>query len=375
MIWLTMANEKGSRVALQYFGYGVGSRCHVWGWLQFVADMKSRAPLKIVFYSAKSYDRHFFESENGQGYGFELSFVSAHLEVETTPLAQGVLAVCAFVNDVLDAATLETLAAGGTRFVVMRCAGFNNVDLAAAERLGMRVGRVPAYSPYAVAEHTVALILGLNRKVHRAYNRVRESNFSLNGLIGFDLHGTTVGVVGTGKIGRIFAGIMKGFGCEVIAYDPYPHDVCRAMGVEYVDLPDLYRRSGIISLHCPLTEESRHLIDAESIVQMQDRVMIINTSRGGLVDTAALIRGLKSRKIGYVGLDVYEEEADLFFEDLSGEAIQDDVFARLTTFPNVLITGHQAFFTDEAMRNIAETTLKNVQAFESGSPCENELMR
>lgn len=328
--------------------------------------------MKIVFYSSKLYDRRVFEAAN-EGRGNDLFFVDTHLNEATARLAQGAEAVCAFVNDVLDEPSLTALAAGGTRFVAMRCAGYNNVDLAAAKRLGFRLGRVPAYSPYAVAEHAVALILSLNRKLHRAYNRVRESNFSLDGLMGFDLRGKTVGVVGTGKIGQVFAQIMQGFGCEVLAYDPYPNAAAAAGGARYVDLEELYRRSHIVSLHCPLTPDTRHLINADSIALMRDGAMLINTSRGALVDTGALIQALKSGKLGYVGLDVYEEEADLFFEDLSGLVVQDDVFARLTSFPNVMVTGHQAFFTREALDNIAATTLDNLARFAAGEACASEV--
>ncbi|MDQ8201392.1 2-hydroxyacid dehydrogenase [Pelagicoccus sp. SDUM812003] len=328
--------------------------------------------MKVIFFSAKSYDREFFEAEN-RAYGFDLSFIDTDLSLETVLLAKEADAVCAFVNDTLDAQILGSLAESGVRSIALRCAGFNNVDLAAAKRLGIRVGRVPAYSPYAVAEHAVALILALNRKVHRAYNRVRESNFSLEGLMGFDLHGTTVGVIGTGKIGQIFVGIMKGFGCEVLAYDPYPSEKAASLGAKYVSLEELYQRSSIVSLHCPLSPESHHMIDEAAIEKMQDGVMLINTSRGALVDTAALIQGLKLRKIGHVGLDVYEEEADLFFEDLSTQVMQDDIFARLTTFPNVIVTGHQAFLTSNALRNIAQTTLGNLKAFADGAECPNEL--
>lgn len=329
-------------------------------------------PVKLAFFSAKPYDRRFFDAENASG-SFDILYLEANLRPETALLARGAEAVCAFVNDVLDAAVLEALWRGGTRFALLRCAGFNNVDLEAAQRLGLRVGRVPEYSPYAVAEHALALALCLNRNVHRAYNRVREGNFALDGLMGFDLRGSTVGVVGTGKIGRIFASIAQGLGCEVLAYDPYPNSECAASGVAYVSLEELFARSRIVSLHCPLTPESRHLINAESIGRMRDGVMIINTSRGALVDSSALIAGLKSGKIGHVGLDVYEEEADLFFEDLSSEVLQDDVFARLITFPNVLITGHQAFFTREAMLRIAQTSLENLRAFAAGEACPNEL--
>jgi len=267
---------------------------------------------------------------------------------------------------------LKAIAAGGTKLIALRCAGFNNIDLAVAKELGITVVRVPAYSPYAVAEHTVGLILTLNRKFHRAYARVREGNFSLDGLLGFDLHDRTVGIIGTGRIGAITAQILHGFGCQILAYDKYPNPDCKAIAL-YVDLPELFNKSDIISLHCPLTPETHHLINAEAIAQMKQNVMLINTSRGALIDTEAVITGLKSGKVGYLGLDVYEQEADLFFEDLSNTVIQDDVFERLLTFPNVVITGHQAFFTEDALRNIAETTLTNISDFERGNTCLNIL--
>jgi D-lactate dehydrogenase len=254
---------------------------------------------------------------------------------------------------------------GGTKLIALRSAGYNHVDLNAAKDLGLIIVRVPAYSPYAVAEHAVGLILSLNRKIHRAYNRVREGNFSIDGLLGFDLHGKTVGVIGTGKIGIIFATIMKGFGCKIIAFDPYPNDEAKQV-LSYTTLADLFSMSDIISLHCPLTPDTHHIMNTETIRQCKPGVMIINTSRGALVDAQAAIEGLKNQYIGYLGLDVYEEEADLFFEDFSEKVIQDDIFSRLLTFPNVLITGHQAFFTEEAIRNIAETTITNITAFESG---------
>jgi len=321
--------------------------------------------MRVAVFSQKPYDREFLQAANGV-HGHELVFFEVHLSASTAALAKGFTAVCAFVNDCLDAAVLESLAEGGTRLIALRCAGFNNVDLAAADRLGITVARVPAYSPYAVAEHTVGLMLTLNRKIHRAYNRVREGNFALDGLLGFDFQGKTVGIVGTGKIGLCVARILHGFGCRLLAYDPYPNPGCDELDVAFVELPELLRRSDVITLHSPLTRETHHLVDAEAISQMRDGVMLINTSRGGLVDTQAVIDALKSGKIGYLGLDVYEEEADLFFEDLSQQPIQDDVFSRLLVFPNVLITGHQAFFTREALRNIADTTIANISGFESG---------
>ncbi|MFY1698846.1 2-hydroxyacid dehydrogenase [Solwaraspora sp. WMMA2101] len=319
--------------------------------------------MRVAVFSTKPYDTRFLTEANAAA-GHDLVFLEPRLSPETAPLAAGADAVCAFVNDDLSAPVLETLAHGGVRLIALRSAGFNHVDLATARRLGLTVTRVPGYSPYAVAEHCAGLVLALNRKIHRAYNRVREHNFALNGLLGFDLHGRTVGVVGTGKIGVRFIRIMAGFGCRVIAADPYPADEAVAAGASYVPLPTLLAESDIITLHCPLTPETHHLIDEERIAQMRDGVMLINTSRGALVDTAAVIRGLKSGKIGYLGLDVYEEEADLFFEDLSDQMLRDDLFSRLVTFPNVLITGHQAFFTEEALHNIAATTVASLTAFE-----------
>ena len=303
----------------------------------------------------------------------ELAFFEPRLNRDTAILAAGFPAVCVFVHDQVDAPTLKLLASRGTKLVVLRCAGFNNVDLQAAADLGITVVRVPAYSPYGVAEHAVGLILSLNRKIHRAYNRVREGNFSLDGLLGFNLHERTVGIVGTGKIGLILGQIMKGFGCNLLAYDVYRNPELEALGGKYVELPELFANSDIISLHCPLTPETHHLINAEAIEQIKPGVMLINTSRGALIDTQAVIEGLKSGKIGYLGVDVYEQESELFFEDLSGEIIQDDIFQRLTTFPNVLITGHQAFFTAEALHNIAETTFANIADVENGRPCANEI--
>lgn len=326
--------------------------------------------MRIAVFSTKPYDRRFLEEAN-RVYGHDLVFFEPRLTVDTAPLAADFPAVCAFVNDELDRPVLELLSGYGTRLIALRSAGFNNVELGAAADLGITVVRVPAYSPHAVAEHTVGLMLALNRQLPRAYNRVREGNFSLDGLLGFDLHGKTVGVIGTGRIGTIVARIMTGFGCRLLASDPYPSEECLALGVQYVELAELLAESDIITLHCPLTPESYHLIDQDALRLMKRGVMLINTGRGGLVNTRVLIDGLKSGKIGFLGLDVYEEEEELFFEDRSGRVIQDDVFARLLTFPNVLITGHQAFFTREALTAIAETTLANVTAIERGDPCEN----
>lgn len=320
--------------------------------------------MNTAVFSTKDYDREFFSAINTE-HGHELVFFEATLSSETVSLADGFPAICAFVNDSLDADVLQALYQQGTRLVALRSAGFNNVDLHCADRLGMTVARVPAYSPYAVAEHALALILGLNRKTHRAFNRVREGNFSLSGLLGFDLRGKTVGVIGTGEIGGTFARIMNALGCHVLAHDPHP-DPEIARFARYVELDELYPESDIISLHCPLVPQTRHLIDSKAISRMKHGVMLINTSRGKVVDTQAVIEGLKSRRISHLGLDVYEEESNLFFNDLSQEIIDDDVFMRLLTFPNVLITGHQGFFTREALTAIAQTTLSNITAYERG---------
>lgn len=321
--------------------------------------------MRIAVFSAKPYDQMFLARANTAN-RHELSFLEVRLTEDTAALAKGFEGVCVFVNDHLSDAVLETLQANGTRLIALRSAGFNHVDLAAAKRLGLVVARVPAYSPHAVAEHAVALVLSLNRKTFRAYNRVREGNFALDGLLGFDLQGKTVGVIGTGHIGQLFATIMHGFGCRVVANDPFPNPQLDGL-VEYMPLDTLYQQADIISLHCPLTPDTDHLINADAIARMKRGVMLINTGRGRVVDTRAVIAGLKSGHIGHLGLDVYEEEEQLFFEDLSHGVIDDDQFMRLTTFHNVLITGHQAFFTEEALTNIAETTLANADAFESGS--------
>ena len=326
--------------------------------------------MKTAVFSTRSYDRRFLAAANkAAGSPHELVFLEPHLNTTTAALARGAPAVCAFVNDRVTGETLESLAAEGVRLVALRSAGFNHVDLAAARRLGIAVARVPAYSPEAIAEHTLALILTLNRKTHRAYARTREGNFSLEGLLGFTLHGKTVGLIGTGRIGMAAARILRGFGCELLAFDPAPDPAFPEVGGRYVQLRDLLAAADIISLHCPLTPETRHLIDADAVGRMKRGVMLINTSRGAVVDTRAVIDGLKAGAIGSLGLDVYEEEGDLFFEDLSDQVIRDDVFARLLTFPNVLITGHQAFFTEEALTAIAETTIGNVTSFErTGEP-------
>ncbi|GAB3300141.1 2-hydroxyacid dehydrogenase [Hymenobacter humi] len=328
--------------------------------------------MNVTLFNAKPYDQQFFR-EAAQAFGHDINFLEVPLNSTTAVLAKGAEAVCVFVNDVVSAAVLQELAALGVKLIALRCAGYNNVDLIAAGELGLSVVRVPAYSPYAVAEHTLALILTLNRKTHRAYNRVREGNFALTGLMGFDLHGKTVGLIGLGQIGRVTAGILKGFGCRVLGFDVNQSEEAVALGVEFTDLHRLYAESDIISLHCPLTPETLHLINEESIARMKDGVMLINTSRGGIIDTKAVIKGLKCEKIKYLGLDVYEEEGNLFFEDQSAKVIQDDVFMRLLSFNNVLITGHQAFFTTEAMRNIAEITLQNISDFEQGKALTNQV--
>jgi D-lactate dehydrogenase len=326
--------------------------------------------MRLVVFNTKSYDRSFLQTANEEaGAGHRLEFQEPRLSHETAILAKGAEAVCAFVNDRLDRATLSALEDGGTRLVALRCAGVNNVDLKAAADLGIAVGRVPAYSPQAVAEHTVGLILSLNRKIHKAYARVREGNFALDGLLGFDLCGRTVGIVGTGNIGLAVAKILSGFGCRVLAFDPVRDAGFTALGGRYVGFDELLAQSDIVTLHCPLTPETQHLIDSSAIERMKPDVMLINTSRGATIDTKAVIGGLKAGRIGYLGLDVYEEESDLFFENMSDQMIRDDVFARLLTFPNVLITGHQGFFTRDAMAAIARTTIENVTAFEqTGSP-------
>ncbi|HTL52350.1 MAG TPA: 2-hydroxyacid dehydrogenase [Planctomycetota bacterium] len=328
--------------------------------------------MKIVVFSTKAYDRAFLEAAN-LVHKHEIVFQEPRLTRATLALAAGFPAVCVFVNDVLDSENLKLLAASGTRMVALRCAGFNNVDLAAAAENKITVARVPAYSPHAVAEFTVGLMLALNRKLHKAWLRVRDANFSLDGLIGFDFHGKTVGIVGTGRIGALVAKIMHGFGCKLLAHDLNPNSECTALGVTYLPLDDLLAQSDLVSLHCPLIPGTHHLINEITIGRMKPGAMLINTSRGGLIDTAAVIQGLKSGQIGALGLDVYEEEADLFFEDLSGQVIQDDTFARLQTFPNVLITGHQAFFTRNAMEAIAQTTLTNITRFEAGISSGNEV--
>jgi D-lactate dehydrogenase len=324
--------------------------------------------MHVSVFSAKPHDIRFLTAANAREQ-HSLVFHDTRLTVGTASLAQGSSAVCAFVSDDLSAPVLQQLADLGVRLIALRSAGFNHVDRVAARDLGISVARVPLYSPHAVAEHTVALILTLNRKTHRAYNRVREGNFALEGLLGFDLHGKTAGIVGTGAIGTVLARILAGFGCRVLAFDPAPNDVARALGVEYTSLETLYAESDVLTLMCPLSPATHHLINDSAVAAMKPGVMLINTSRGAVIDTQAVIRGLKSGRIGSLGLDVYEEEEALFFEDLSHHIIPDDVFARLLTFPNVLITGHQGFFTSDALQAIAETTIENLTAFErTGTP-------
>lgn len=321
--------------------------------------------MRTAFFSTKRYERPFFEAAAAR-LGHEMLFLEAPASSATAALADGCQAACVFVNDSLDAPAIARLAQGGVRLLALRSAGFNHVDVREATRLGLAVARVPAYSPYAVAEHAVALILTLNRHTHRAFNRVREHDFSIDGLMGFDLHGKTVACIGTGKIGSVFCRIMEGFGCTVLAHDPAPSGELCARGVKYLPLDACISSADIVALHCPLLPQTRHVIDAAALARMKEGAMLINTSRGGLVDTVALIDALKRRRLGGVGLDVYEEEADLFFRNLSEEIIRDDVFARLLTFPNVIVTSHQAFFTREALHGITEVTMANIDAFSRG---------
>lgn len=323
---------------------------------------------RFAFYDAKPYDRLWFDKLKKE-YGVEIKYIENKLNSETVGLASGCGGVIAFVSDTLDAQVIETLHKNGTRLIAMRCAGYNNVDLKAAEGK-ITVVRVPAYSPYAVAEYAMALLFALNRKIHRAYLRTRDFDFSIDGLQGFDLHRKTVGVIGTGKIGRVFIDICRGIGMRTLAYDPYPSEECKA---EYVDLDTLYAKSDIISLHCPLTRDTRRMINAGSISKMRQGVLIINTSRGALIHAEALLDAIKSHRIGGAGLDVYEEETDLFYEDFSDTIIQDDILARLLSMPNVIITSHQAFLTDEALENIAKVTLENIRNFLDGKPTKNQI--
>jgi len=326
----------------------------------------------MTIFSSQPYDKNYF-SEANKNFGHQLIFHEARLEPSTAELARGSDAVCAFVNDDIGEVTIEALKALGVSMIALRCAGYSNVDLKIADKLGVHVVRVPSYSPYAVAEHTVTLMLSLNRKIHRAYSRVRDGNFSLQGLTGFDMHGKTVGVIGTGRIGSIVLRILKSFGCKLLAFDTQHSEEMEKMGVEYLPMQALLAEVDIISFHCPLTPETFHLINDSTLKVMKDGVMIINTSRGAIVDVNAAIEGLKSGKIAYLGLDVYEQEEALFFHDLSDTIIRDDVFERLLTFPNVLVTGHQGFFTEEALVNIAATTLENLADYEAGKQLLNSL--
>ena len=316
--------------------------------------------MKITFFSAQPYDKIFFNQQNEQ-FGFELEYFETHLGPHIVEAISHTDAVCVFVNDKVNAEVMQVLATKGVKIIALRCAGFNNVDVEAAKQHNIKVCRVPAYSPQAVAEHAVAMMLTLNRKTHKAYNRVREQNFALNGLLGFDVYGKTVGVIGTGNIGKAFCKIMLGFGCKVLAFDLFVDKELETMGVEYKPLIELFEAADIVSLHCPLNEQTKHLINQQTIAMMKKGVMLINTSRGGLVHTKDVVAALKNGTIGYLGIDVYEQEDKLFFKDLSGSIIEDDTIQRLMSFPNVLITAHQAFFTNEALTQIASTTLNNVQ--------------
>ncbi len=323
--------------------------------------------MKIAFFDTKPYDRQSFEKYQNNGFTFK--FFETKLNIDTVDLARGCDAVCIFVNDTADTEVIDALCNLGVRVLALRCAGYNNVDVKYADGR-LQVVRVPAYSPYAVAEHAMAMLLTSIRRIHKAYIRTRDFNFSLNGLIGFDLHGKTVGVIGTGKIGRVFIDICKGFGMNVLAYDKYPASDVPA---EYVDLERLFKESDIISMHCPLTSETYHIINAASIEKMKKGAVILNTSRGALIDADALLEGIKSRRVGAACLDVYEEESDFFFEDFSGHIVDDDTLARLISMPNVIVTSHQAFLTQEALGNIAETTVKNIEQVINGQKCENEI--
>ncbi len=328
--------------------------------------------MRIGFFSSKYYDMEHFNRTN-KAFGAHIEYFDSRLCMKTVKLALGYEVICAFVNDSLDEEVLAELAKNGTRIIAMRCAGFNNVDLEAAEKLGLKVVNVPAYSPESVAEHTVALMLTLNRKVHKAYQRTRDANFSLEGLVGFNMFGRTVGVIGTGKIGVATIKVLLGFGCKVIAYDPYPNQTVLDLGVEYCSLDELYPQCDIISLHCPLTKDNHHLLNEESFNKMKSKVMVINTSRGGLLNAHDAMEALKTGQIGSLGLDVYENEKELFFEDKSNEIIQDDIFRRLSACHNVIFTGHQAFLTEEALGAIAYTSLNNIKQLLAGEECPNQL--
>ncbi|WP_297794386.1 2-hydroxyacid dehydrogenase [uncultured Eudoraea sp.] len=328
--------------------------------------------MKIAVFSTKSYDQEYFEKYN-QEYNFEFSFFETSLNFDTARLTDGFNVVCVFVNDIVDPETLRILSNNGVGLIALRCAGYNNVNIESANKYNIKVVRVPAYSPEAVAEHAIALILTLNRKTHKAYNRIREGNFSLKNLIGFNLQNKTVGVIGTGQIGATFCKLIKGFGSKIVAFDIHKNTALLDLGVEYMDINEVFKKADIISLHCPLNEHTKHIINKDSISKMKDGVMIINTSRGALIKTGDVIEGLINKKIGYLGIDVYEQEENLFFEDLSERIIEDEFILRLMSFPNVLITSHQAFFTQEAMVEITTTTLNNIKAFEKNEELINEV--
>jgi D-lactate dehydrogenase len=328
--------------------------------------------MKIAFFSTKSYDRESFE-KHLKGFGHEISFLEAKLDSRTLSLAESHEVICSFVNDHITESMLKRMAEMGIKLVALRCAGYNQIDLKAAKSVNIPIVRVPAYSPEAVAEHAFALILTLSRKTHKAYNRVRENNFSLDGLTGMNIHGKTIGVIGTGAIGKAFCRIANGFGCKILACDLKESDEMRQLGVDYLSLKEVFAKSEIISLHCPATPETIHMINTETLDFMQDGVALINTSRGALIDTKAVIKALKTKKIGFLGIDVYEQEEHIFFQNLSEEILQDEQITRLMTFPNVLITGHQAFLTKEALEQITLTTLENISTFENGKPLVNQV--
>ena len=324
--------------------------------------------MKIAMFDAKEYDMASFEKANEKA-GFKIKFFETKLSADTVDLTKGYDAVCVFVNDAIDAGVIDSLYENGVKLIALRCAGYNNVDIEHAFGK-VHVVRVPAYSPYAVAEHAMALLLTSIRRIHKAYIRTRDHNFSMAGLTGFDLHGKTVGVVGTGKIGRVFSDICRGFGMNIIAYDKFP---AKDSGLDYVSLDEIWEKADIISFHCPLTDETRHMVNADSIAKMKKGVVLVNTSRGALIDSEALLEGIKDRKVGAACLDVYEEESDVFFHDFSGHIIADDTLARLISMPNVIVTSHQAFLTQEALSNIADTTLSNIRQFEAEGRCDNEV--
>lgn len=328
--------------------------------------------MKILFYDTKPYDKAFFKKYN-EKYGYEIKYLTGKLNEESADLAKGYDVVSIFVNDVVDKKVIDILAQGGVKLIAMRCAGYNNVSLKDLNGK-IKVVRVPSYSPYSIAEYTMGMIMSLNRKIHKAYIRTREGNFSIDGLMGYDLYGKTAGIIGAGKIAQILIKIMKGYGMKIIAYDPYPnYEKAQELGFEFVDLDTLYKEADIISLNCPLTKETKYMINRNSMAKMKDGVMIVNTGRGMLIDTVDLIEALKDKKIGAAALDVYEEEADYFFEDYSNTVIEDDILGRLLSFNNVLVTSHQAFFTKEAVEEITRVTMENIKRFEEGKPLENEV--